>query len=241
MTRRILISLLLAACMVFGLVGAVGAIPEESAYPNLENSYWEGRASMRVVGLDASRTGVRVRYAAMVVYYQAFDDSFVLYHAELNGVSWGPGAFLLLWEARNGPYDEDGNCTNPPDYVYPLVGMLGPDSVRRPYLTLWGLGGRVDWTDPMSPDLVAWGNIALSGRLRWHRVNEDWGFYRAKGFSALAEPLRPHELFEGRMNLKRLYVGEGPPPEWLDWIFYFLDIVPEGVWETVFGQDEPLL
>lgn len=241
MIKRTTLGIVLAACLVLGLFGTVGA--QGVTYPDVSPTYWEGRAGARVLGLDGSRTNTRIGFAAMAVMYQAFDDSIVLFYDEDPIPEYGPGAIILLWESRSGPYNADGDCVYPPDYMYALVGTLGHDNSRRLYMNMLGVGGELDWTDPMVPELTSQGYAISNGMLRWSRRDEEYMRYQARIYSSLNVPTRPHEFFNGRMSLDRMHVVPNGPwfPPWWDWVDLVLSVLPEGVWEHLSGQyEEPL-
>jgi len=240
MVKRTLLSAALALCLVLGLTGIVGA--QAVTYPDVSPSYWEGRGRALVMGLDGVRTGDRIGYAAMAIMYQAFDDSFVIYYDEM-GPSYGPGAVMLLWEGRNGPYDDDGDCVYPPDYMYAFIGTLGHDESRRLYMNLLGVGGSLDWTIPADPVVDSWGYAISHGMLRWNRQAEEYTLYRSQLYSSLNVPGRPHVFFNGRANLSRLTVVPNGPwfPPWWDWVLLFLNELPEGIWGDLFGAEEQIM
>ena len=150
----------------------------DPAYFSVANSTFAGRTTFTLYEHDGTRLGSNysVHYMAVYVIETADDDESLIMSGNFSANTTLPnGAVIMLWESQYGPWANStayaaknmSTCSVGPDYFFICWGLQG-DYTRgfwansKPYLTLEGVGLRVDWD---LEEVISFGTAQLKSRI----------------------------------------------------------------------------
>jgi hypothetical protein len=169
------VSILAVALIASAFSYVFAAVP---TYFDIGGGSFAGRATFTLYEHDGSKLGSNysVHYMAVYIVNTADDDESLIMSGNFSANTTLPnGAVILLWESQYGPwanktaYDAKNmsTCSVGPDYFFICWGLQGDYSHgfwgnSKPYLTLEGVGLRVDWDQE---EVISFGTAQLKSKI----------------------------------------------------------------------------
>jgi len=157
-------------------------LAQEETYFSVSNTTFAGRTTFTLYEHDGTKlaSSYSIHYMAVYIIDTADDDESLIVTGNFSANTTAlDGAVIMLWESQYGPwanktaYDAKNmsTCSVGPDYFFICWGMQG-DYVEKwygntkPYLTLEGVGLRVDWDNET---VESFGTAQLQSKIYSHR------------------------------------------------------------------------
>jgi hypothetical protein len=244
--------LLAVACILAVAIIAASfsfVFAQERTYFNITDTTFAGKTTFTMYEHDASKlaSSYYPHYMAVYIIGTADDDESLVVTGNFSAnTTVMDGAVIMLWESQYGPwgnktaYDAQNMsaCAYGPDYFFICWGLQGDYTQgwlgnTKPYLTLEGVGLRVNWDNET---VEAFGTAQLQSRIYSHRSGNVSTLTKIKANTMLQlwqTAGAPHQLaYKSGSSLPVLTGGAtcwaclwASFPSWLcDWLYYHFGI-----------------
>lgn len=229
-------------------------LAQEETYFDIAGESFAGRTTITFYEHDGTKLGSSesVRYMAVYIVDTADDDESLIVTGNFSANTTAMnGAVIMLWESEYGPwgnktaYDAQNMsaCAYGPDYFFICWGLQGDYTSgffrnSKPFLTLEGVGLRVDWE---LEEVISFGTAQLKSKIYSHGTGNQSVMTKLVANTMVQQWIvdgAPHELaYKSGSRLPVLTDGAtcwaclwSGFPEWLcDWLYahFGIDLCPE--------------